>query len=347
MRVAYFSFDSTNPFQERFYHSIANHGVSVTPLRYRSLLPLLQSSNFDILHLDWIHPFYKAGNLFSSCLKALIEEVDICLSRPTRIVWTAHNLYSHDSFLPQGMERAFIGRVCRHIDAIVGFSSAGLQRLNREFPFVKEKKQFVIPHGHYIDDYETPMDMEQARERLNLPQNSKIILYLGGMRDNKGVRDLVEAFVSIRDTERVFLVLAGGSETDRMRGFLDGIENTKGVILHRRTIPKDEIPIYFGAADIAALPFKEIFNSGSMILAVSMKKCIIIPDLSVLNEHIPKYARFNYRANDVTELSKTIVSALLHTDLKERGINASEEIRKNLSWDLIGAKVVGMYEELL
>lgn len=347
MQVAYFDFGSTNPFQERFYSSVAKQGVTVKPLRYRAMLPILQSSNCDILHLDWIHPFYKSGNLFSSCCKALMGEIDVCLSSPKRVVWTAHNLYSHDSFMPQALEKAFIGRICRKVDAIEGFTRASLRELNQEFRFARGKRQYVIPHGHYIDDYGEPLDMAAARERLNLPQNDRIVLYFGGLRDNKGVRDLVEAFKLIRGRGGISLLIAGGAETESMRRFLDGVSSEPKIFLHRKFVPSAEVPTYFGAADFAVLPFQDIFNSGSAILATSMKKCVVLPNLPVFNEVIPECGRITYARRKVDDLAATLITAVELSDLEKRGVKAHNEIKQRLDWDLVGSLAVKMYGDLL
>jgi glycosyltransferase involved in cell wall biosynthesis len=49
-------------------------------------------------------------------------------------------------------------------------------------------------------------------------------------------------------------------------------------------VPDDELQLYFAAADLVVLPFEEILNSGSAILALSFNCPIYVPHSGALVE---------------------------------------------------------------
>lgn len=98
--------------------------------------------------------------------------------------------------------------IYKHVDLIF---SVG--RKNREYfssNGIDEKKICWIP-----DVSETPeCEFVDIRKKYNIPENSKLILYLGRLMPQKGVSKLIEAFAQLnQDTQnKVYLLVAGDGD---------------------------------------------------------------------------------------------------------------------------------------
>jgi glycosyltransferase involved in cell wall biosynthesis len=120
---------------------------------------------------------------------------------------------------------------------------------------IEEPKVTVIPNGVDVSKF-MPMDKYSCRERLSLPQDKKIILFVGAIREVKGVKYLIEAFAELiknRDN-KVFLAIVGDGELKEtlenriINSGLAGKVKTEGAKLH------NEIPIWINACDVFCLP---------------------------------------------------------------------------------------------
>jgi hypothetical protein len=54
--------------------------------------------------------------------------------------------------------------------------------------------------------------------------------------------------------------------------------------MHLDFVPKDRAQLYFRAADLAILPYREILNSGSAVLALSFNCPVLVPLRGALGE---------------------------------------------------------------
>jgi glycosyltransferase involved in cell wall biosynthesis len=232
------------------------------------------------------------------------------------------------------------------VDAVMGFSEAVLESLFSEFPEAQAKRRFVIPHGNYCQDYPPPLPKSQARLELGLPEDAFVILFFGGLRSNKGVVELIQSFEKLENSKNS-LVIAGGGETPDVSAALDRASANPRIKLYRRVIPDAEVPTFFGAADVVAFPFRSILNSGSVILALSMARCVVVPGVPSLVEQIPDFACFQFPPCDSGGLVSALGEALATPDLSDRGQQARAQMLNDRDWNTIGEKAVQMYQQLL
>lgn len=58
---------------------------------------------------------------------------------------------------------------------------------------------------------------------------------------------------------------------------LRSAQNDPRIILRAKHIPDSEVPLYYGAADVAVIAHREFFTSGSAVLALSMGCPVVGP----------------------------------------------------------------------
>lgn len=127
----------------------------------------------------------------------------------------------------------------------------------------KSKKVKIIPHAVI---QEPQVDKQSAKEKLDLDQDTRYVMYFGYLSPYKGVTELLDIWDYL---EGVKLIIGGGGNPNHMgepeyRSFVEKtMDNAreKGAIT-TGFIPEKEIIYYFCAADLLLLPYT-IFMSSS------------------------------------------------------------------------------------
>lgn len=113
---------------------------------------------------------------------------------------------------------------------------------------VPEQKLLLERNAVDVDTF-GQISKDEARERLSLPKDEKIVVYTGHLYAHKGGETLVEAAKLLPDAMFVFV---GGTAPDRER-FARRTNSTQNIRLIGQR-PHEEIPLWQAAADVLVLP---------------------------------------------------------------------------------------------
>jgi glycosyltransferase involved in cell wall biosynthesis len=123
-----------------------------------------------------------------------------------------------------------------------------------------------------------------ARRRLGIPDNVPSLLFFGQMRRYKNVDGLLEAFRSW-DCPEAVLTVAGRANNHAYRAELvNAAARDPRVRMQSDYISNDAVSELFAAADLVVLPFRRILNSGSVMLALSFARPVLVPRTAVFEE---------------------------------------------------------------
>ena len=88
-----------NPYQRLITESIESAGGIVSRIPPIKWFPLQNAvaTECDILHLDWPHDWYNGKNVITRFLKTHMYIQGLKKLREKPVIWTAHNLVSHDT----------------------------------------------------------------------------------------------------------------------------------------------------------------------------------------------------------------------------------------------------------
>lgn len=218
---------------------------------------------------------------------------------------------------------------------------------------VNESMVRVVPHGSYLGLVPSAIDRRIAREKLSLPQDEHIVLFFGQIKDVKGLDLLIEAFARMR--ERVGparLVIAGKvwkADFTHYQELIDRYALADATSLHIHYIPDDEIAAYYGAADIVVLPYRKIYQSGVLLMAMSYGIPVLASDLPGMREVISDGKNgFLFKTGDVDDLAERLVTALTDTESRTQVVaQAREDMELRYSWDTIGGQLAEVYREAI
>ena len=276
-----FSSRQENPYNWLLYTYMKDLGVCVNEFSWQHAI----ANNHKIWHLHWPELPLNNQNFLKALIKtqALLLQIDWARSRGTQIVWTVHNLAAHEQFYPQ-LETWFWQAFIRRIDGYISLSNAGMEAAQQRFPALKNLPGFVIPHGHYRGEYEDGISPAAARAALGLPMSAKVLLFFGRIRAYKNVPQLIAAFRQLADSEAV-LCIAGRPEFPALaEAIAREADLDKRIVTYLDFIPQDKAQLYFRGADLVVLPYREILNSGSALLALSFDCPILVPLRGTLGE---------------------------------------------------------------
>jgi glycosyltransferase involved in cell wall biosynthesis len=107
--------------------------------------------------------------------------------------------------------------------------------------------------------------------------------------------------------------------------------------------PSEELQVYHNAADVMVLPFSAMLTSGTVILALSWKKPIIVPALGCLPELITDDIGIMYDPTDCDALRQAMLD-IRQRDLQAMGERAHRRMQE-LSWEHIAVETLRAYQE--
>lgn len=126
-----------------------------------------------------------------------------------------------------------------------------IKELNRLYG-IEELKIAYWPNGVEIKEFSLPIDKKEARLKLDLPLDKKIVLYLGHFFSWKGADTL--AMASGYFTEDTIAYFVGGTKEDaeRFEDFISErrLKQTKLVSFQ----PHEKVPYWLKSADVLVLP---------------------------------------------------------------------------------------------
>ncbi len=319
-------YSEANAYQRALSAGLETLGVTVTadPTGARRLLPvtgaLRRHGRPDIIHLHWTEPYIAGGGNVSR-VKAQRTLLELRLAKRVGIglVWTAHDLFRHDRS-EDPTERAFMRSLFELADRVIVHCGAAADGLLEALAVGPEgrHKITVIPHGHYRGAYRDDISREQARDDLGIAPDARVIAFVGWVRSYKGVRELIDAFGQVEDSQ-ARLVIAGRAVDEAYGAQVAADAERDGrVRLDLGFVPDDRLQVYLRAADAVATPFLEIFTSGSVLLAMSFERAVIAPRRGCVEDTLDDAGAILYDADDPQGLTGALRVAMT-ADLEAMG----------------------------
>ncbi|HVU38137.1 MAG TPA: glycosyltransferase [Opitutales bacterium] len=263
----------------------------------------------DLFYFDWITRYHAGRNIFVTWLKLAAFWLDVKIvtqvfRRP--IVWSLHNLHSHErTTAAEARERAVQRFFARRATLIRVFSQGTVARTAALLE-VNAVKLRVVPVGNYINYYRNEISPSTARTRLGLAHDDFVLLWLGSIRPYKGLHELLEAFRLVAKSNWRLVVAGRPYIEDYAREIAVLAQSDSRIQLHFRFIPLDELQVYYNAADAVALPFVEVENTSSLVVAMGFRKPIVAPDLGIIGERLCHQRELVYAPGELITGLKTL-----------------------------------------
>jgi glycosyltransferase involved in cell wall biosynthesis len=270
-----------NPYNGLLYAHLEALGAVVSDF---SPLVLLRSSG-AIWHLHWPERMLNRPSATAAAFRAaaLLVLGAVARLRNTKLIWTVHNLRPHEYDHPW-IGRWFWPAFTRLLSGFIALSPRGKQLIEQRHPRLRRTPCFIIPHGHYRGAYPDTVSQAEARAALGLPADGPLATFVGQIRPYKNVPHLIQVFRQVPESA-ARLVIAGQLGAGPVRDRLEReATQDERIRLFLEFVPEESLQLYLRAADLVVLPFTEILNSGSALLALSFDRPVLVPRKGAMAE---------------------------------------------------------------
>ncbi len=217
---------------------------------------------------------------------------------------------------------------------------------------VPKQKVTIVPHGNYLDCMETPPSREAARQVLGIPASRKVVLFFGQIKEVKGLDVLLEAMSTVCKSEpEATLVIAGRPWKADFSQYEERIERlglAERCILHIRYIPDADVAAFYAGADVVVLPYRRIYQSGVLLLAMSYGRTVVVSDLpGMLDVVVPGRNGYVFAEGSPASLAEVLLSVLGNAEERVRVAQRAFDCVQTLhDWGSIGRQLGAVYREL-
>lgn len=274
----------------------------------------------DIVHFQW--PEYVFGSQKKHFSDENVERLENRIGQlkdcGIRIFVQVHNLKPHRN-QDKNVLRLY-DVLYQRADVMVHMGNYSRELLQTQYP---NARHVVIPHHIYDNMLPFSVSQQEARQRLHLSQEKKIILSFGKFRNDKErnfVLDLKNKCshspqLSIVNCQSSLFLMPGfyreTLHTWNPKKLVTRLYHTiryklKGIRFCNEVIPDDMMQCYFCAADVVLIQRLDILNSGNLPMAFHAGKVVVGPDVGNVGPILRETGNFTFAPND----KKSAISAL-------------------------------------
>jgi glycosyltransferase involved in cell wall biosynthesis len=305
---------------------------SVNPINWIKTGQLLKQLNPDLIIVRYWLPF------MGPCLGTILRIAK--KNHHTKTICIADNILPHETRLG---DKVFTKYFIKPIDAFITMSEKVLDDLRKINPL---KPALTLPHPLY-DNFGDPVSKTEARNHLSLPNEVKIILFFGFIRNYKGLDILLESMANERIRESGIFLLVAGEFYQDSKPYHDLIENLgikNNVILRTNFIEDAEVKFYCCAADAIVQPYRSATQSGVTPLAYHFNKPMIVTNVGGL----PKMVIHGETGLIAEPNPLSIADQILaYFKLGEDHFMPNLQIqKKKLSWESFSSSIINLYNDI-
>ena len=245
---------------------------------------------------NWIHVGNELKNLrpdyivvrywlpfMGPCLGTILRRVK--KNHHTKVVCIADNIFPHEK---RPGDKAFTKYFLKPVDGFITMSHKVLEDLHH---FAKDKPAQFVPHPLY-DNFGEKISKEEARKKLGIAKDDKVILFFGFIRKYKGLDILLEAFKILNSKFKIqdLKLLVAGEFYEDEKNYADLLNDPSiksDLILHTNFIQDSEVKYYLCAADCVIQPYRNATQSGVTPLAYHFEIPMIVTNVGGLPSLVP------------------------------------------------------------
>jgi glycosyltransferase involved in cell wall biosynthesis len=315
---------------------------------YARLFRYAATAKPRIFHILWNNKF----ELFDRTLLMLYYKV---LGK--KIVLTAHNVNAgrRDS-KDTRLNRLTLRIQYRLADQIFVHTENMKRELTEEFG-AHGSRMTIIPFGINNAVPNTRLRPPEARQRLGIRDGEKTLLFFGRIKPYKGLQYLIAALRQILAWRDDYRLIIAGRPFDCERywtaiqeAIREDVRSGR-ILLRADFIPDAETELYFKAADVLVLPYRDIFQSGVLFLGYSFGLPVLAADVGSLKDEIVEgKTGFVFRPEDPVDLAKAIeryFASDLYRELNNRRQQIRDYATERHSWEVVSQLTMSVYAGLL
>jgi len=216
---------------------------------------------------------------------------------------------------------------------------------------VDEHKIMVVPDGIDKKRLFGSLNQVEARQRLKISLDRKIICYTGHLFQWKGVYTLAESAKYLPENYAIYIV--GGMEPDILALQSSVAEQQLNNITITGYVAYPEVPVYLGAADVLVLPnsskariSREYTSPLKLFEYMGARRPIVASDLPSIKEVLHhRENAYLVPPDDPKSLADGILQVMQNRGLSEHITKTAYAEIQDYTWDKRAGKIIEFLKE--
>ncbi len=276
-----------NPYQQLLYRGLGNR-YTIHYLDWRGALGAAHNAaEPSIFHLHWEDAVYRMQpdeTAAAAEAQGFLTALETAKAAGMSFLWTVHNERPHD-----GRYAALHGQFAEALsvlaDWVIAHHPSAAEAVSERYDLPAERLA-IVPHGHYRDVH-SPLvgDRDARRQAAGYGADDTVLLLFGRLDAYKGADELLAAFAAL-DAPGLHLIIAGKQLVPMAPIVAELPPAARArITIHEGFMADAEIAL-FERADFVVAPYREISTSGTVMLALSLGRPVIVPALPGILEWV-------------------------------------------------------------
>lgn len=258
------------------------------------------------------------------------------LMRRKIFVYACHDVIQHVGV--NTIRKKYQNFILEHFEYFHFFSNNQYQQFKRKFSC---RKYFIsgLPLPDFGVSSQKPIE------------NKVVFTYFGTIRPNKGLKRLIEAgnLLSVdSECKNRYIIRIMGYHSDFEKTYGQYILDKSNYLLDIRKIPNNEISDIMCSSHFLVLPYKDVTQSGPLLIAYSYKLPVIASDLEGFHEYILNgYNGYLFKSNEPKALYETMKKCICNTgEYKTIKEHLIQFIKSNLSNSALLKNYISFFDNI-
>ncbi|MEM3907197.1 MAG: glycosyltransferase family 4 protein [Nitrososphaerota archaeon] len=314
-----------------------------------SMIQILKNENsFDIIHIHDARSFQAISTY-------LLQK-----TKDIPYAFQPHGSYLSLSDLPKQyhvetlrliIDKVISQRVVRNASRIIALNRFEAEQYRAMG--VPEEKIAIIPNGIDLSEYTNLPPKGSFKSKHNIPEDKKIILYLGRIHKIKGIDFLIKAYaylvkkIGCKDT---ILVIAGPDDgyLNEAKALVKSLKIDDSVMFTGPLYGRDKLEAYVDS-EVYVLPSRYETFPMTVLEAYACGKPVIASNVSGLKELIVEgETGFLFKVGDVEQLAAKMLYILRNEDITVKiGLAGRSFVKENFEIGKTIAMLERIYESIV
>ncbi|HGE71936.1 TPA: glycosyltransferase [Candidatus Poribacteria bacterium] len=217
---------------------------------------------------------------------------------------------------------------------------------------VPEEKIAIIPNGIDLSEYANLPPKGAFKRKFGIPEEKKVILYLGRIHKIKGIDFLIKAYTHLindRHCKDALLVIAGPDDgyLKEAKSLTSALSISKHVLFTGPLYGRDKLEAYVDS-DVVVLPSRYETFPMAVLEAYACGKPVIASKVGGLEDLIINgETGLLFEAGNIKRLTRSIFNLINSNNMaKEMGLKSKTFVRENFTIEKVVERLEKIYEEV-
>ncbi|RBL89463.1 glycosyltransferase [Chitinophaga flava] len=202
--------------------------------------------------------------------------------------------------------------LCSVVDQII-FLNPATQKIVSRIYEIPDNKSVFIPNGYPSAADDHLHNLHALRQELQIPDERKILLYVGRLSWYKGLDELLRAFKILWESRPdTHLVLVGGDDIDQFKEYVTGIE---GSVTFTGRIDRQKVAALYKLADLGVFPSLREESSYVILEMMSHGLPLVVNNISAFEhmlQHNLSACKINHEGMNKDEMIVAWAESMLY-----------------------------------